>query len=248
MEMDVSARSMPNGEGFTLEKVWAMFQETDRKLQEVTQIVRENMERQKKTDRQFNDLRDEINRIIQEADKKSNKSPEYTTEIYPQTEETLDDEEAAWVEEINREIYEKFANNFGNLSDHLVSPFIERKFRKMGFNWTSSWNNYSVIDPENSNDYASIDILLESTETVMAINVKENINEDDVDKHIKRMEILRRAVDKRQDKRKYRGAIAAVKMNETVREYMLQNGLYVLKQSGKTIEIDIPDNFIPKEW
>jgi hypothetical protein len=62
------------------------------------------------------------------------------------------------------------------------------------------------------------------------------------------MEILRRDADKRQDKRKYRGAIAAVEMNETVCEYALQKGLYLLKQSGKTIKIDIPDNFVPREW
>jgi len=229
METATIDRPPPTGEGLTFEKVWAMFQETELQIKE---------------------LRNEMYRITQEIDRINKKRPEYTTETSPQIEdeETLDDEESRWVEEINEEIYKKYSNDFGNLSDYLVKPFIERKFSKLGFNWICSRKNYSVRDPENSDDYISIDIMLEDKETAIAINIKEKVDKADVDEHIKRMEILRRDADKRQCKRKYRGAIAAVEIDEAVREYMLQKGLYMLKQTGETIKIDIPEGFVPREF
>jgi len=46
MAVAVSERPIPTGEGLTFEKVWAMYQETDRKIKELT-------ESQKETDRQI---------------------------------------------------------------------------------------------------------------------------------------------------------------------------------------------------
>ncbi|WP_461255459.1 hypothetical protein [Treponema sp. R80B11-R83G3] len=62
------------------------------------------------------------------------------------------------------------------------------------------------------------------------------------------MGILRKAADKRHDKRKFLGAIAVADSNKEKQKYIWQNGLYVIEQSGDTMKIDMPDGFIPREW
>ena len=57
MAAEISERPIPTGEGLTFEKVWAMFQETDRMLKEKAErIMTENAEQQKKTERSIKRL------------------------------------------------------------------------------------------------------------------------------------------------------------------------------------------------
>ena len=49
-------RPIPTGEGLTFEKVWAMFQETDRKFQETDRKFQETEKQMKETDRKIGEL------------------------------------------------------------------------------------------------------------------------------------------------------------------------------------------------
>ena len=83
---------------------------------------------------------------------------------------------------------------------------------------------------------------------VMAVEVKSKPTEEDVEKHIKRMDVLRRRADDRNDMRIYLGGIAGAIMPKNVRDSILQSGFYAIEQSGDTMMINIPDNFKPKHW
>jgi hypothetical protein len=81
------------------------------------------------------------------------------------------------------------------------------------------------------------------------VEVKTKPNIEDVQDHIKRMEILRRHGDEHQDKRKYLGAIAGGIMNEQVRDFALKIGFYVLEQSGDTVKLTAsPPPWKPRTW
>ena len=69
-----------------------------------------------------------------------------------------------------------------------------------------------------------------------------------MDKHISRMEVLRRRADMRKDNRKFRGAIAGAIMNKEVRNYAHKTGFYVIEQTGDTVKINIPKGFTPRQW
>jgi len=62
------------------------------------------------------------------------------------------------------------------------------------------------------------------------------------------MEILREHKNKHSDPRKIRGAIAGAVFYPNVKKLALENGFYVLEQSGDTMKMDIPKGFKPKEW
>jgi hypothetical protein len=37
-------------------------------------------------------------------------------------------------------------------------------------------------------------------------------------------------------------------MSDGVKPFALKNGFYVIEQSGDTVTINMPEDFIPKEW
>ena len=189
-------RPPPTGEGLTFEKVWAMFQETDRKFQE----TREQM---KETDRK-----------MQETDKKIG----------------------------------KLGNRFGELVEHLVAPNIEGKFNELGFVFSRTSTNIKLKKPEKPMADAEIDILLENGDVVMAVEVKAHPVHDDVKDHVKRMKVLRLYADEKQDKRRYQGAIAGAVLTDSVRRYILKQGFYLIEQTGDTVQISIPEGFMPRDW
>ena len=139
-------------------------------------------------------------------------------------------------------------NRFGELAEHLVGPSIREKFNDAGFNFTQLSKNIDIKFPDDPNSWAEIDYLLENGDIVIAIEIKATPKEKDVDKHVNRMEVLRRAANKRGDKRKFRGAIAGAIMSREICQYILQNGFYLIEQTGDTVRLTIPENFTPKEW
>ena len=176
-------------EGLTFEKVWAMFQETDRKFQETDR-------RMKETDRKLGEL----------------------------------------------------GNRFGELAEHLVAPSIREKFNALGYSFGKTSQNVEIDDEQDRCSGAEIDILLENGDMAIAAEVKAKPNYRDIDRHLERMEVLRRWAGRHDDKRKFRGAIAGAIMSKEISDYALKAGFYVIVQTGDTVEIHIPEDFSPREW
>jgi hypothetical protein len=103
-----------------------------------------------------------------------------------------------------------------------------------------------LIDPSGKR-YAEIDIILESNDTIMAVEVKSKPLQKDVDTHINRIQLLREKADAGDTKR-FRGAVAGAIMLDEVRDYIHENGLYAIEQTGDTVKISAPEGFKPREW
>ena len=190
-------------------------------FEKVWAMFQEVAERQKETDRKFQ----ETERIMKE-------SAEQWKEQHKETER----------------IVGKLGNRFGELVEHLVAPNIRKKFNEMGFCFTKSAMDVEISDPRNPKTDTEVDILLENGDIVVAVEVKSKPKEKDVNHHVKRMEILRRHADDKQDKRRYQGAIAGAVMSDAVRRYILKKGFYVIEQTGETVRINIPPEFKAREW
>ena len=182
-------------EALTFEKVWEMFQETDRKFQDTDRKFQETREQMKETDKKIGEL----------------------------------------------------SNRFGELAEHLVAPNIKEKFKALGLTFEQISQNIQISD-SSGNFLAEIDLLLENGDTAIAVEIKAKPLEKDVDKHISRMEVLRRRADQRKDTRKFRGAIAGAIMNKEIRDYTHKAGFYLIEQTGDTVKISVPEGFAPREW
>ena len=214
------------------EKVWAMFQETDRILTQrfqeaeriLTQEFQETVQMQKENARLIRELREdmkETDRRMEETDRQMKETDKRIGEL---------------------------GNRFGELAEHLVAPNIMEKFNERGFTFTRSSQNCKIKEYDDPKVKAEIDILLENGDIVIAVEVKSKPKQADIDAHVGRMEVLRRAADRQSDKRKFQGAIAGAIMNDAVRDYAFNSGFYVIEQTGDTVRINTPEDFMPREW
>jgi hypothetical protein len=131
-------------------------------------------------------------------------------------------------------------NRFGELAEHLVLPSITHKFNALGYHFDDIAKERKIVNPETGQTAAEFDILLENESYSIGVEVKSKPTERDIQDHIRRLEFLRSHKDKRGDRRTIQGAIAGAIMPESVRQAALQAGLYVIEQSGDTVQIEKP--------
>ncbi|MDR2029703.1 MAG: hypothetical protein LBP93_09235 [Treponema sp.] len=187
------------------------------------------------TDRMLKEMSVEADRRIKETDRQMKETDRKMKETDRKMKET------------DRKMGE-LGNRFGELAEHLVAPSIHEKFNALGYHFDAVSPGGTEIKDPDSETYAEIDILLQNTEYLVAVEIKSKLREKDVDAHIRRLEIFRRWSDKHGDKRKILGAVAGAIVSREVRHYALQAGFYVIVQTGDTVKIDIPKGFVPGEW
>ena len=93
-------------------------------------------------------------------------------------------------------------------------------------------------------------MFLEDGDVAILVEAKTTLKMDDVSEHIERIEKYRRFVnaDGNSGKR-FLGAVAGTVIAENVINFAHDNGLYVIIQSARAVEIIAqPDGFRAKEW
>ena len=207
----------------TFETVWAALQETDRLIKE----LREG--------------RQETDRLIKENAERQKKTDAQMKKTDKQMKRT--DKRMGFL-----------SNRFGEMAEHLVKPGIYRRFNELGYHFTDAAEGNFTIRDENGKIKAEIDLLLENDDTVMVVEVKATPKVKHIEEHIKRIEILRdhrRKRNERQnviDNRKVEGAIAGAIFGVEEKKATVEAGLYVIEQSGDTMKIEVPDDFVPRKW
>jgi hypothetical protein len=196
--MMTAAEAAEAARGLTFEKVWAMFQETDKKMEKMS---KETDLRRAETDKQIKELSKNIGGLN---------------------------------------------NSFGRWAEEMVSAKLWEKFKALGYTFTHGgpekyWEGSRIV--------AQVDMLLENGDYAMAVEIKSDLTMEDVDDHLKRIGKVREYLDRRGDKRKLVGAVAAMVAGGNVREYAQKKGLYVLVQSGDTVALaEAPEGFKVREW
>ncbi|MDR0553546.1 MAG: hypothetical protein LBG76_01930, partial [Treponema sp.] len=102
MTIEAAPAGAPSGEGLTFEKVWLMFQETDRKF-------REQME---EADRKFREEMKEAREQTEEADRKLREQMKETDRRFRETDRKIS----------------KLGSRLGELIEHLTGSNILEKF------------------------------------------------------------------------------------------------------------------------
>ncbi|MDR2397882.1 MAG: hypothetical protein LBD74_03870 [Spirochaetaceae bacterium] len=132
------------------------------------------------------------------------------------------------------------SHRFGELAEHLVVPNIVQKFNALGYHFRDIAKERKLYNPQTNQVEAEFDILLENDAYSVGVEVKSKPNTQDLADHIHRLEVLRSYKDHLGDRRIIRGAIAGAIMPETLRREALRQGLYVIEQSGDTVQIEKP--------
>jgi hypothetical protein len=189
-------------------------------LEEVWALIRELTESQKETDRQ-----------LQETAAQMKETDRQMREQWKKTNKALGD----------------LGLRFGEIVEHLIAPNLIEKFNDIGFDFRTASSNRKFYDVKHQ-EIAEVDVLLENTNIVMAVEAKSKLLSSHVQDHIERMDILRTYADEHDDRRVWLGAVGGAVLATDARKAALKAGFYLVEQSGDTMMISVPEGFKPKEW
>jgi hypothetical protein len=192
----------------------------------------------------FQETRQLINEL-RESQKENAESLKETERLIKESMKESDQRQ----EKKNAEFYEKLGhltNLFGDLTEGMIAPKICEKFNEFGFSFLKAGSNPRYTDKDND-IFFEVDIMLENSDKAMLIEVKTKLTEERIDKHIQRLEKMRKYADLHGDKRTFLGAVAGIVVTDEIKKYALSKGLYFIEYSGETFYITPPKDE-PKEW
>jgi len=227
--------------------------ETAESQKETDRAIKETAESQKKTDRQLQ----ETDRQLQETDRQLQETDRQLQETDRQLQETAErqKETAESQKETDRQIKRLnkqmggLHRRFGDMAAHLVVPGIEKRFNELGYYFNIMLKRGMKVSDEQGNTVAEIDAALENDDYFVAIEIKATVKLNDVAHHIKRLEITRDAMEKIHYKpKKLMGVIAGAIFEPAEQKAVIDAGFFALVQSGDTMKMAIPPDFVPRYW
>ena len=211
------------GKTLSFEKVWA--------------ALMENREQFKETDRRFK----ETDRKIAEAAVQSRETDRKLAESAEQLarlEKT--------VERVSRNVG-GLNRSVGELVETLVAARLWEKFPQ--YSLTRAYQRLPVYDDKNVRR-TDIDILLVDTALGMLVEVKRELDRmENVDEHIKRMQLVRQYPPEIIGSKELLGAMAGGVVDPDVKDYAHSSGFFVLELAGESVRLfPPPEGFVPKKW
>jgi hypothetical protein len=138
--------------------------------------------------------------------------------------------------------------SIGELIETLIAARLWEKFASYPYQLKRAYQRVPIYDEQN-HQKTDIDILLSNTEWCMAVEVKREADDRDVDHHLRRMDLIRRYPPLEVVGKRLLGAIAGGVMPPDTAEYAHQAGFFVLELTGESLTLlDTPQGFTPKEW
>jgi hypothetical protein len=191
------------------------------------------------SDRKFIEAVAEMRRSREETEEQMRRSREEMDRIFAET--------AKEISNLSKNIG-GINNSLGKLMEQMTAAQLWKKFNQFGFVFTKDSLNVKFRDKK-GRIIAEVDIFLENGAYVMLVEVKLDLTLEDVDKHLERIEKVRRCMDERGDKRTIVASVAGSIVSRKVCEYAQGKGLYALVPSGDSVDVaNVPDGFTRKEW
>jgi F0F1-type ATP synthase membrane subunit b/b' len=242
----------------TLEDVWAVIREIGEKHKEIAEQMEKSKaehdqwlkKNREEYDRKFEKHRQEYQQWLKEYREENDRKFEEHRQENDRKFEEHRQEYQQWLKEQWNKTNKKIGDltlRFGDIIEHLIAPNLTEKFKAMNFGFTTAGPNRKFYD-SNNQELAEVDILLENTTTVMAVEVKSKLLASHVQDHLERMDILRAYADEHNDRRIWIGAVGGALLATDARKAALKAGFYLLEQSGDTVKIAVPEDFKPREW
>ncbi|GHT48534.1 hypothetical protein FACS1894102_1810 [Spirochaetia bacterium] len=139
--------------------------------------------------------------------------------------------------------------SMGELVETLIAAKLWKKFDAYPYNFKRAYPRIPLFD-ENNRVLTDIDILLSNGEYAMAVEVKRELDKkDDIDHHLKRMELILKYPPAECRGKKLLGAMAGGTVDPDVQSYAQSVGFFVLELSGESVRlVETPKDFEPRQW
>jgi F0F1-type ATP synthase membrane subunit b/b' len=249
------------GKSLNFEKVWAALMETRQQMTdlsaETAKHIKELSDNIKETDDRVRKTNAETSQRLEKASAETNQRLEKASAETAQYLEKVSAETSQHLEKVSAETGQRIKdlsdnigginNTLGKLTEAMVSCNVWCKFEPLGYAFTTASQNRVFF--ENGRRIAESDFFLENGDFVMPIEVKTTLEVEDVNKHLKRIGLIRHYLDSRHDGRKIVAAMAGAVVSPKVLDYAHENGLYVLVLNGENIDVaDGGEGFKARSW
>ncbi len=138
----------------------------------------------------------------------------------------------------------KLTSRWGQFVEDYVEPGVVRIFQERGI---AVKETHPRIQAERENVAMEIDILAVDDNVAVAIEVKSRLSTTDVNEFKEKLGKFKEAFPAYKNY-KIHGAVAAIGVTKEVARYAYRQGLFVIVQSGETVEIANDEAFQPKSW
>ena len=138
----------------------------------------------------------------------------------------------------------------GEIIENMVGGDIIEQFQELGYAVTA-YSRRKIFGIKGKIGSGEIDLFLENGDVAILVEARTTLKIDDVKEHIEKLEKYRHHVEANgnTDKRKFIGAVATGSAAENVIKFAHRQGLYVIVQAGRTVEIlPPPAGFVAKKW
>jgi len=232
----------------TYESVLELIRENSRKTREEHRQFRRSLKEQEaRFDREMRKTR----RLIKERDaeyarEKSERDAKYAAELAKMRRET-----ELQIKRTSKEVG-KLTGKIGNIVEHMLGGRILEKFQTLGYRVNKCSRNHSYLHSKLGIS-GEFDLILQDGDAAIFIEVKTTLETADVRKHLEKMATYRIYADAAKilwpPTTRFIGAVAGAVVTDEAVKFALENGMYVIVQSGKAVEIvPTPEGFKAKEW
>ena len=135
-------------------------------------------------------------------------------------------------------------SRWGEFVENLIKPAAAKLFKEQGID---VHHTALRVDAQDEKGSIEIDILVENTNEVVAIEVKSHLEVRDVKRFLQTLERFKKAFPKHKNDKIY-GAVAGIKIDERVNEYAIQEGLFLIQPAGDSVAIANSHDFKPRTW
>jgi hypothetical protein len=249
---------MPKKEKPTFESVWAMTRENELRIKETGSILKESIEESKRLEsflkesieeskRQDIVLKEYIEKSIEESKRQDIILKEYIEKSIEESKREDSVLKESFKESQRRmsrfdEHLGYFGRSLGDVVELLLVPGICGKMNIHGHRFTRLGPN-KIINKDNGKTLTEIDLMLENGEESMAVEIKTNLSVKWVNRHLGRLELLRKNESITGLKGKVLfGAVAGITIDEDARDLALENGMYVIGmiEDEEKLEVTAP--------
>jgi hypothetical protein len=136
------------------------------------------------------------------------------------------------------------SSRWGLFVENLVEPAAVQLFQERGIDVKETHKRMKVHRGEIAME---IDIFVVDDTEAVAIEVKSHLTKAYVDEFLDDLSKLKQAFPAYKNYQIY-GAVAGIEIDEGVDRYAYKKGLFVIRQSGETVEIVNDHKFKPSPW
>jgi hypothetical protein len=220
----------------TYEEILQLFKETNRQFQETDRKFQETDRRFQETDRKFQETDQQIKELLI-SQKETDRKFQETDRKFQATDRQL--------KELGKQIG-GLGQKFGSFTEGLALPSMEKILRHRF--------QMEVISPSvrvsKHGQHMEIDVLAYANgeiNAVYVVEVKSHGRSEAIEQLITLLSRFRDYFPEHRDKKVF-GILAVVDLPASVREQVLQAGLYVARIHDEVFELDVPDDFQPRVW